>query len=207
MTQEHQRRGTEDAGCGLRLPGNFASKGEQRNAHPCWRAVGSRERQYLRGEILWTSGEDPVAQGREGEPRGPGMEAAGRPGLGRGQRQRPGCGAGWEVLGAPRDHGQDLCVGFLPTSQAQGLCGRGQWPLRSSPGPAHLPAPSPGSWRGSGPRAPYVAGSSAEASASGFGAFMWSGPLRTAGWKLVFHQNSQGLVSCLTHNWWFFLKC
>ena len=153
----------------------------------------------LQGKIQWHR--------REGEPRGPGMEAAGRPGLGRGQRQRPGCGAGWEVLGAPRDHGQDLCVGLLPTSQAQGLCGRGQWPPRSSPGPAHLPAPSPGSWRGSGPRAPYVAGSSAEASASGFGAFMWSGPLRTAGWKLVFHQNSQGLVSCLTHNWWFFLKC
>ena len=87
------------------------------------------------------------------------------------------------------------------------------WNLRGQPGPAGLGEPgtsgaSPGrpawgAWNLRGqPRQAGLGGLEPQrpAPAGGLGPFMWSAP------NLVFHQNSQGLVSCLSDNWWFLSK-
>ena len=87
-----------------------------------------------------------------------------------------------------------------PAPQAQGPHGSNSGHQVPLPGPAHRPPPSPGSWMGSECRPDLSLEPQSRAPAGGFGPFMWSAL------DLVFYQNGQGLVSCLSDNWWFLSK-
>lgn len=104
-----------------------------------------------------------------------------------------------------RDIPCTLGAGALPALQAWCRCGS-HLPPRSSPGSLSPAVPGPGSWTGSRAPAPSVAGTSEQSVSKWLWAFHVVSSLRTAGWNLVFHQNSQGFVSCPRDNWWFSFK-
>lgn len=112
-----------------------------------------------------------------------------------------GGGEAWGPAGRLRASGVlgSICE-CPPAPQAQGLVGATAATEGHLPSPAHRPAPSPGSWAGGLSAGPICRWNLRRALAGEFGPFMWSAP------NLVFHRNGQGLVSCLSDNWWFLSK-